>query len=41
MPKESTKEWITSLIKSIEAEKGSEDTLKLVNIVARRISARP
>jgi SpoVK/Ycf46/Vps4 family AAA+-type ATPase len=34
MPKESTKEWITSLIKSIEAEKGSEDTLKLVNIVA-------
>lgn len=34
MPKESTKQWITSLIKSIEAEKGSEDTLKLVNIVA-------
>lgn len=34
MPKETTKEWIQSLIKTIEAEKGSEDTLKLVNIVA-------
>ncbi|MCE8426056.1 MAG: ATP-binding protein [Candidatus Methanoperedens sp.] len=34
MPKETTREWIQSLVKSIEAEKGSEDTLKLVNIVA-------
>ncbi len=34
MPKESGREWITSLIKSIESEKGSESMLKLVNIVA-------
>ncbi len=34
MPKESGREWIASLIKSIESEKGSEETLKLVHIVA-------
>ena len=34
MPKESGREWIMSLIKSIESEKGSEDMLKLANIVA-------
>jgi SpoVK/Ycf46/Vps4 family AAA+-type ATPase len=34
LPKESGKEWIMSLIKSIESEKGSEDMLKLANIVA-------
>jgi len=34
MPKESGREWITSLIKSIESEKGSEEMLKLVHIVA-------
>ena len=34
LPKESGKEWIMSLIKSIESEKGSEDMLKLAHIVA-------
>ncbi|HEY9206401.1 MAG TPA: ATP-binding protein [Candidatus Methanoperedens sp.] len=34
MPKESGREWINSLVKGIESEKGAEDTLKLVNIVA-------
>jgi SpoVK/Ycf46/Vps4 family AAA+-type ATPase len=34
LPKESGREWIMSLIKSIESEKGSEDMLKLANIVA-------
>jgi len=34
MPKESGREWVSSLIKSIESEKGSEDMLKLVSIVA-------
>ncbi|VVB95874.1 VCP-like ATPase [uncultured archaeon] len=34
MPKESGREWINSLIKSIASEKGAEDMLKLVNIVA-------
>ncbi len=34
MPKESGREWINSLIKSIESEKGSEDMLKLAHIVA-------
>ena len=34
MPKESGREWITSLVKSIESEKGSEDMLKLAHIVA-------
>ncbi len=33
-PKESGREWINSLVKSIESEKGAEETLKLVNIVA-------
>jgi len=33
-PKESGREWIMSLIKSIESEKGSEDMLKLAHIVA-------
>ncbi len=33
-PKESSREWILSLIKTIESEKGSEDMLKLANIVA-------
>lgn len=33
-PKESSREWINSLIKGIESEKGSEDMLKLVHIVA-------
>lgn len=33
-PKESGREWIMSLIKSIEAEKGSEEMLKLAHIVA-------
>ncbi len=33
-PKESAREWIMSLIKSIESEKGSEEMLKLANIVA-------
>ena len=34
MPKESGREWINSLIKSIESEKGSEEMLKLAHIVA-------
>lgn len=34
LPKESGREWIVSLIKSIESEKGSEDMLKLAHIVA-------
>lgn len=34
MPKESGREWIASLIKGIESEKGSEDMLKLANITA-------
>lgn len=34
LPKESGREWITSLIKGIESEKGSEDMLKLAHIVA-------
>jgi SpoVK/Ycf46/Vps4 family AAA+-type ATPase len=34
VPKESGREWIVSLIKSIESEKGSEEMLKLANIVA-------
>lgn len=34
MPKESGREWILSLIKSIESEKGSEEMLKLAHIVA-------
>ncbi|MCZ7381126.1 MAG: ATP-binding protein [Candidatus Methanoperedens sp.] len=34
MPKESGREWILSLVKSIESEKGSEDMLKLAHIVA-------
>ncbi len=34
MPKESGREWIASLIKSIESEKGSLEMLKLVTIVA-------
>jgi len=34
LPKESGREWILSLIKSIESEKGSEEMLKLANIVA-------
>lgn len=34
VPKESGREWIMSLIKSIESEKGSEDMLKLAHIVA-------
>ena len=33
-PKESGREWITSLIKSIESEKGSEEMLKLAHIAA-------
>ncbi len=33
-PKESGREWIASLIKSIESEKGSEEMLRLANIVA-------
>ena len=34
MPKESGREWVNSLVKSIEAEKGSEEMLRLVHIVA-------
>jgi len=34
MPKESGREWIKSLVKSLESEKGSEEMLKLANIVA-------
>ncbi|NJD52892.1 MAG: ATP-binding protein [Candidatus Methanoperedens sp.] len=34
LPKESGREWINSLIKNIESEKGSEDMLKLAHIVA-------
>lgn len=34
LPKESGREWINSLIKTIESEKGSEDMLKLAHIVA-------
>ncbi|MCX9011013.1 MAG: ATP-binding protein [Candidatus Methanoperedens sp.] len=34
MPKESGREWINSLVKSIETEKGSEEMLRLVHIVA-------
>lgn len=33
-PKESGREWIASLIKSIESEKGSEEMLKLAHIAA-------
>jgi SpoVK/Ycf46/Vps4 family AAA+-type ATPase len=33
-PKESGREWIISLIKSLETEKGSEEMLKLAHIVA-------
>lgn len=33
-PKESGREWIMSLIKSLESEKGSEEMLKLAHIVA-------
>jgi len=33
-PKENSKEWINSLIKSLETEKGSEEMLKLAHIVA-------
>lgn len=33
-PKESGREWVDSLIKSIESEKGSEEMLRLVHIVA-------
>jgi len=33
-PKESGREWIMSLIKSLETEKGSEEMLKLAHIVA-------
>jgi SpoVK/Ycf46/Vps4 family AAA+-type ATPase len=33
-PKENGREWINSLVKSIEAEKGSEEMLRLVRIVA-------
>ncbi|VVB89468.1 VCP-like ATPase [uncultured archaeon] len=33
-PKESGREWINSLIKSIETEKGSEEMLRLVHIVS-------
>ncbi len=34
MPKESGREWINSLIKSIETEKGSEEMLRLAHIVS-------
>ncbi|MDP2766271.1 MAG: ATP-binding protein [Candidatus Methanoperedens sp.] len=34
MPKESGREWIASLIKSIESENGSEEMLKLAHIAA-------
>lgn len=34
LPKESGREWIMSLIKSLETEKGSEEMLKLAHIVA-------
>ncbi len=34
MPKESGREWVNSLVKAIESEKGSEEMLKLVHIVA-------
>lgn len=34
MPKESGREWINSLIRSIESEKGSEEMLKLAHIAA-------
>ncbi len=34
MPKESSKEWIASLIKDLESEKGSEEMLKLAHIAA-------
>ncbi len=34
VPKESGREWINSLVKSIESEKGSEEMLKLAHIVA-------
>lgn len=33
-PKESSKEWIASLIKDLESEKGSEEMLKLAHIAA-------
>lgn len=33
-PKESGREWINSLVKSIESEKGSDEMLKLAHIVA-------
>lgn len=34
VPKESGREWINSLIKSMESEKGAEEMLKLASIVA-------
>ncbi len=34
VPKESGREWINSLVKGIESEKGAEETLRLVHIVA-------
>lgn len=34
IPKESSKEWIASLIKDLESEKGSEEMLKLAHIAA-------
>ncbi len=34
VPKESGREWVASLVKSIESEKGSEEMLKLAHIVA-------
>ncbi|VVB91513.1 VCP-like ATPase [uncultured archaeon] len=34
IPKENGREWINSLVKSIEVEKGSEEMLRLVHIVA-------
>ncbi|MGZ6231363.1 MAG: ATP-binding protein [Syntrophales bacterium] len=34
IPKENGREWINSLVKSIETEKGSEEMLRLVHIVA-------
>ncbi len=34
MPKESSKEWIASLIKDLESEKGSEEMLKLAHIAS-------
>ncbi len=34
MPKETGREWINSLVKAIESEKGSEEMLRLVHIAA-------